>query len=102
MNKCKTFVGIDVSKKTFDAAILGPDNPQQIHHHVFVQTPEGYASFITWLQEYASVSDVIICMEHTGIYINGLVDFLMLKELAVWVEMPLRIKKMHGFAAWWQ
>ena len=49
MNKCKTFVGIDVSKKTFDAAILQGEPPQQIHYHVFAQQPQGYASFYTWL-----------------------------------------------------
>lgn len=96
MNKCKTFVGIDVSKKTFDAAILQVENPQQIHHHAFAQKPEGYASFCTWLQEQASSLEVIICMEHTGIYIKGLVDFLLQQGLAVWVEMPLRIKKCMG------
>ncbi len=96
MNKCKTFVGIDVSKKTFDAVILHAESPQQIHHHAFAQKPEGYASFFKWLQEQACTSEVLICMEHTGIYINGLVDFFVQQQLSVWVEMPLRIKKCMG------
>lgn len=96
MNKFKTFIGIDVSKKTFDAAVLQDTDPQQIHHHSFAQTPRDYASFYQWLKEQGDTSQVLICLEHTGIYINGLVDFLIQQGLAVWVEMPLRIKKCMG------
>ena len=96
MNKFKTFVGIDVSKKTFDAAVLQDADPQQIHHQSFEQTPRGYASFYKRLMEHADVSEVLVCLEHTGVYINGLVDYLIQQRLAVWVEMPLRIKKCMG------
>jgi transposase len=96
MNKFKTFIGIDVSKKTFDAAVLQNTDPHQIHHHSFAQSAKGYASFYQWLQEQGDTSQMLVCLEHTGIYINGLVEFLIQQELAVWVEMPLRIKKCMG------
>lgn len=96
MNKFKTFIGIDVSKKTFDAAVLQDTDPQQIHHHSFAQSVQGYASFYQWLKEQGDISQVLVCLEHTGIYINGLVEFLIQQGLAVWVEMPLRIKKCMG------
>lgn len=96
MNKFKTFIGIDVSKKTFDAAVLQDTDPQQIHHHSFAQSARGYASFYQWLIEHGSTSEILVCLEHTGIYINGLVEFLFQQGLAVWVEMPLRIKKCMG------
>lgn len=96
MNKFKTFVGIDVSKKTFDAALLHAASPQKIQHCAFDQSETGYASFYSWLSEQQGTTEVIICLEHTGIYINGLVDFLLRQNLAVWVEMPLRIKKSTG------
>ncbi len=96
MNKFKTFIGIDVSKKTFDAAVLQDTDPQQIHHHSFAQNAPGYASFYQWLQDQGDTSQVLVCLEHTGVYINGLVEFFVHYELAVWVEMPLRIKKCMG------
>jgi transposase len=75
MNKFKTFIGIDVSKKTFDAAVLQNTDPHQIHHHSFAQSAKGYASFHQWLQEQGDTSQMLVCLEHTGIYINGLVEF---------------------------
>lgn len=96
MNKFKTFVGIDVSKKTFDAAVLQAASPQKVQHQAFAQTADGYAAFHAWIKEQAASGEVLICMEHTGIYINGLVGFLAQQELAMWVEMPLRIKKSMG------
>ncbi|HET9826369.1 MAG TPA: IS110 family transposase [Chitinophagaceae bacterium] len=96
MNKFKSFVGIDVSKKTFDVAVLDACAPLSIAHHEFAQTQAGYASFLSWLQHQRCCSEVLICMEHTGIYINGLVNFLAAQGFAIWVEMPLRIKKSMG------
>lgn len=97
MNKSKTFIGIDVSKKTFDAALLHAHDARQIQHRAFTQTPAGYTAFMEWLQQQgAALKEVLICMEHTGIYINGLVNFLCEQQVALWVEMPLRIKKCLG------
>lgn len=97
MNKCKTFIGIDVSKRTFDAALLQAQNPGQIHHRVFAQNPGGYAAFTQWLHhQQVCLEQRIVCMEHTGIYSNGLVQVLIEHKVAVWVEMPLRLKKCTG------
>lgn len=96
MNKFKTFIGIDVSKKTFDAAVLQDTDPQQICHQSFTQSAQGYSTFYQWLLEQGDTSQLVVCLEHTGIYINGLVEFLIHQGLAVWVEMPLRIKKCMG------
>ena len=91
------FVGIDISKKTFDAAIYPDVKGSRFEHEVFNQTIDGYTSFLTWLQEHDVVlQDALFCMEHTGIYIHGLQDFLHKAECSVWVEMPLRIKKCMG------
>lgn len=39
----------------------------------------------------------LFCMENTGIYNNGLVNYLLKCNAQIWVEMPLRIKKAGGF-----
>jgi transposase len=98
MNEFKTFVGIDISKKTFDAAVLKLNSPGNIKHQCFSQSPDGYKSFVSWLADHQIVidEDVLICMEHTGMYINSLVDFLINIHANIWVEMPLRIKKSLG------
>lgn len=97
MKKFATFVGIDISKKTFDAAIYSDGKSSLYAHQAFEQNEVGYASFLTWLQEQdVLLSDTLFCLEHTGIYINGLVNFLHTADCAVWVEMPLRIKKSMG------
>lgn len=98
MNEFKTFVGIDISKKTFDAAKLSLSAPNVFVHQSFSQSKAGYKSFIEWLQEQDVVinNEVLICMEHTGIYINGVVEYLAGIAATIWVEMPLRIKKSMG------
>jgi len=98
MNEFKTFIGIDISKKTFDAAVLKLNSPGKVVHQCFSQTGDGYKSFVSWLTEQQVIIDqqVLICMEHTGIYINSLVDFLVSIHANIWVEMPLRIKKSLG------
>lgn len=97
MRKYSTFVGIDISKKTFDVSIYVAVKNDVTLHQAFEQTETGYATFLTWLQDQSiTLQDSLFCMEHTGIYINGLLQFLHRSNLSVWVEMPLRIKKCMG------
>jgi transposase len=97
MKKFSTVVGIDISKKTFDAAIYSGGKATAILHQAFDQNATGYASFLTWLQEEnVLLSDALFCMEHTGLYITNLVHFLNESGLSIWIEMPLRIKKSMG------
>jgi len=64
MKEFKTFIGIDISKKTFDAALLHNNNCSSITHQCFDQTIKGYTSFIDWLKGYGILVDdsVLICM----------------------------------------
>lgn len=97
MNEFKFFAGIDISKKTFDVAILCADNPAAVNHACFQQNLKGYQQFITWITEHdRTLSEVLICMEHTGLYISGLVEFLVSHQASLWIEMPLRIKRTTG------
>jgi len=98
MKQFSNFIGIDISKKTFDAAIVKSSHPTLPVHHCFEQSPTGYNDFINWLAQHQIVVDdsVLFCMEHTGIYITGVVDFLVNSKANIWVEMALRIKRSLG------
>ncbi len=97
MNKFNHFVGIDISKKTFDAALIICSNTATVKHQAFKQDAAGFADFIDWLAYYKVADDeALICMEHTGLYSYGIIDALMAVNLNIWVEMPLRIKKSMG------
>jgi len=66
-------------------------------HQAFKQNAEGFKEFLNWLAYFKVTNDdVLICMEHTGLYTYGLIDFLEAAGLNLWVEMPLRIKKSMG------
>ncbi len=95
----KNFIGIDISKPFYDAAILRADQPNQTIHQQFSQTLEGYTKMMVWLEQHNIClnEETLICMEYTGIYNSGLVNFLIKRKAQLWVEMPLRIKKSAGF-----
>jgi transposase len=94
----KNFVGIDISKTWFDAAIISSNNFSEVHHQQFTQTPEGHRKFEQWLHQHDVLlnDETLVCMEYTGIYNTGLVNFLVKGNAQLWVEMPLRIKRASG------
>jgi transposase len=95
----KNFIGIDISKGYFDVALLQHGNDIQIIHHQFSQKLTGYLKMSEWLKQYNVFVDeeTLFCMENTGLYNTGLVNYLVDLKAQLWVEMPLRIKKAGGF-----
>ena len=95
----KNFVGIDISKKWFDAALIKAENPSDLIHEQFTQKPEGFKKMQAWLKQHGVLLDgeTLFCMEYTGLYNTGLVHYLVKAQASLWVEMPLRIKKAGGF-----
>ena len=51
MNNFTTFVGIDISKKTFDASIYVSGKTSAFLHQAFAQSASSYACFLWWLQD---------------------------------------------------
>ncbi len=95
----KNFVGIDISKTWFDAAVIKRDHPGESLHNQFSQCADGFKKMVTWLQQQDVLlnTETLFCMEYTGIYNIGLVNFLVDQKAQLWVEMPLRIKRSAGF-----
>lgn len=93
MNNNVTFyIGIDISKKTFDAAILCPNNKNK--HKKFSNNSAGFAHFIQWIDKY-DARCAHACMEATNIYGNALAEYLFNEHIVISVVNPARIK---GFA----
>ena len=98
-NLFKNFIGIDISKTWFDAVLINAENSSEVIHHQFSQKPDGFKKLQAWLQQHdvLMTEQTLFCMEYTGLYNTGLVHYLVQNKAALWVEMPLRIKKAGGF-----
>lgn len=100
MQKYSLFIGIDISKKWFDAALCYQGNTRQMPHAQFKQTLSGYKSFVKWVKRTARKAGYqgkwIICMEHTGIYALRFCQFLDEANLSYVLDNPLRIKRSLG------
>jgi hypothetical protein len=77
------FLGIDISKRTFNAALtLDGKN----FHEVLVENKTmEIQSFFQLLKKQFSLNQLIVCMEHTGIYCLPLLDFLVKNQIKVCV-----------------
>ena len=84
----RTSVGLDISKKTIDAAYMPAE--RQITSAVFTNDADGIQSLKQWLDEFGQ-SDLHICMEATGNYYEAAADALS-NDYAVYVVNPLKIK----------
>ena len=85
-------LGIDISKKTFDATLL--DDAGVRHHRQFPNTDAGFATLQSWLATHA-VTTLHACMEATNIYWEDLAEVLSQAGHQVSVVNPARTK---GFA----
>ena len=84
----RTSVGLDISKKTIDAAYMPAES--QITSAVFTNDADGIQSLKQWLAEFGQ-SELHICMEATGNYYEAAADALS-TDYAVYVVNPLKIK----------
>jgi len=83
--------GVDVSKLTFDEFAMGGGKGK---HHQFSNNREGWARFWRTLEALGEGA-LHVCMEATGLYWEGLAEFLHQKGATVFVVNARRIK---GFA----
>ena len=87
MTKNKNYIGIDISKLSFDVAIKkGSD---KYLHHKFSNDNEGFAGFKKLLNE-----DLDVCvMEASGPYYLKLAQYLFDQSVGVSVVNPLVIRR---------
>lgn len=99
MDKINHFIGIDVSKDVFDAVLLSAEEKESnpIIHQQFANTIKGCRLFLKWLlKQGVDIKKCLVCAEHTGMYVNLIVAFLVEKEIHLWLEMSYRIIRSSG------
>lgn len=90
---------MDISKHSFDMAILAVNNPETITHHCFSNDAKGFDEmmvFITATIPGFDSSKALFCMEATGLYCNALLQFFEQQRTNVWVENAMQIKRSLG------
>ena len=93
----KNFIGIDISKLTFDLSLIVDLNKDNILYKVFPNSLQGIKEMKQWLKaNKVNLEETVFCMEHTGIYCRVLVDFLTKNDYKTWLEMPIVIKRSMG------
>lgn len=101
-SKSKFFIGIDVSKPHFDAALLrvSDHEKQPILTERFLNSSEGLKAFNTWLKNHhvEFSSNTIVLMENTGIYHRLLWSYCSLKNLPLHIGNAAHIKWSFGIA----
>ena len=95
-NKIKHFVGIDISKSTLDASMVV--DGQVVFYRKIPNTAKAIKSLIKDLKHSHNISfqDTVFCAEHTGIYGNILVNYLVKAQAIIWFESGAHIKKTSG------
>lgn len=98
MEKIIHFVGIDMSKKTFDCSVIINEQKETTKHRQFNKTAEGLEDFRTWLQRLGVMlnEQTLICMEFTGLYNRMVLGYLEKTSAILWVEMAIHIKRSLG------
>ena len=99
MNKSefKKFVGIDISKQTLDVALVSMDHPNDYLCIKTSNDPAGLKQLSAWIKELnLKITDILFCMESTGVYGLPVQNYLVKKNAFVWVEMAVQILRSIG------
>lgn len=93
--KFQFFIGVDISKLTLDFAICTPHDA--LFHIQVSNDLKGIRSFVSRCkQEKIVLANAILCMEHTGIYNNTILQFFQKENIAMAVEHGRQIKQSMG------
>jgi len=93
----KNFIGIDISKGTFDIALIKEGNLSVIISDDFSNSSSGIVKLEEFLKaQELNMEETLFCMEHTGIYCRLLSHYLTESKYHVWLEMPVNIIRSLG------
>jgi len=92
------FLGIDASKDFANVALLSGASPKKYKDFKFDQNANGFKSFLKWLlqQSQNDLSKLFVCVEHTGIYIVEICNFLEEHEISYTLISPIALKRSLG------
>ena len=93
----KNFIGIDISKESFDLALIRDHQAEDPVSAKFSNNVKGITKLQEFIAKYKLNScETLFCMEHTGIYCRLLSFYLAENNYCVWVEMPVNIIRSLG------
>lgn len=85
----KFILGIDISKKHFDVALLMPNEKRK--NKKFSNAPSGFLQLGQWLQK-NNVVELHACLEATNVYGHALAEYLFDEGFSVSIVNPARVK----------
>ncbi|MBL0744419.1 IS110 family transposase [Chryseolinea lacunae] len=90
------FLGIDIAKKKFDGALTV--DGKNFHPIEAENASKPIQALFSDLKKKFSISydQLVVCMEHTGIYCRPLLEFLIGNQIQVCVESAFQIKQSQG------
>lgn len=89
------FLGIDISKSKIDTALT--INGKDFYFDQVENQPDPLKLFFKELKkQISSLTNLVVCLEHTGVYCQPLLDLLVKLDVKVCVEPALRIKQSQG------
>ena len=99
----KIVIGIDISKEKIDASAIDVRNTQQgvqkLDYQRFENRPLGFRRMLVWARHLikgVALDEVLFCCETTGGYDRSLCDYIYAKDLDIWRESALQIKRSMG------
>ncbi len=94
--KKTVFIGIDVSKATFDVTIYLSATAGKGEHRQFENKKSGFGQLLTWIKEHYELKDCVFCLEATGIFSYQLCYFLSAAGADYAMESAYEIKHSMG------
>lgn len=88
------FLGVDISKDYFDTALT--IDGKHFYQEQVVNRTKAIEAFVKNLKKQLSLSNLIVCMEHTGIYCLPLVELLAKNQVKLCIEPALQIQRAQG------
>lgn len=99
----KIVIGIDISKEKIDASAIDVRNSQlgvqKLGYQTFENRLMGFRRMLVWARKLikgVSLEEVLFCCETTGGYDRSLCDYIYAKDLDIWRESALQIKRSMG------
>lgn len=94
MKRPKYYIGLDISSENFTAAAGIEPWKIVLEAKEFENHLDGFATLLVWMEQHGiQASNVVLCMEATGVYGEGLAYFLNAKKYQIAVEPPLKVKR---------
>jgi transposase len=89
-------LGVDMSKKDFQTCLT--HDGINFSEQLVVNQPSSIANYFKGLRKQFGISyrQLVVCLEHTGIYSNPLLSFLIRHKIKVCIEPAMQIKQSQG------